>query len=104
VSLARFLLDSIFVPDAKVNDAAYIATFVTCVMKEKADGVGGPTQLLFHHLGGLRWAKPSKDIIAKIEKGGFIDGPFHLPDLEKAIRQFCWSRFPHEFSPAEDQK
>jgi len=40
-SLARFLLDSIFTPTAVVFDAMYIAAFVTSIMKEKADGVGG---------------------------------------------------------------
>jgi hypothetical protein len=101
VSLARFLLGSIFVSDTTVSDGLHIAAFVTSIMKEKADGVGGPTQVLYHHTGGMRWAQPSNEMIAKIEKGGFIEGPFRLSDLEKAIRQFCWSRFPHKYTPAK---
>jgi 20S proteasome alpha/beta subunit len=102
VSLARFLLDSVFTSDACVNDGVYLAPFVTSVMKDKADGVGGPTQLLFHHAGGKRWAEPSKGAMVKIEKGGFIEGNFSFTELEKAVRRFCWSRLPHEFRPEND--
>ena len=102
VSLARFLLDCIFTPTATASDGLYIAAFVTSIMKEKADGVGGPTQLLFHHIGGMRWAKPNKAAVVKIEAGGFIEGKFRFSELEKTIRQFCWARFPHEFTPADD--
>ena len=100
VSLARFLLDSILTPDATVFDVMYIAAFVTSIMKEKADGVGGPTQMLWHHTKGLRWAKATKSMMPKIERGGFINGKFKIDDLEKNIRRFCWSRFPHKYRPA----
>lgn len=102
VSLARFLLNSIFTDDVTVHDGGYIAAFVTNVMKEKADSVGGPTQLLCYVAGKEKWAAPKKEVIAKIERGGFIEGQFRLVDLEKLIRQFCWSRFPHEYRPAKD--
>jgi 20S proteasome alpha/beta subunit len=101
VSLARFLLDILFRSGANVSDGTYIGAFTTCIMKDKADGVGGPTQLLCHKLGGGKWAEPSEQAIKKIEEGGFISGKFTLADLEKQIRQFCWQRFPHEFRPAK---
>jgi 20S proteasome alpha/beta subunit len=100
VSLARFLLDSILTPTATVFDAMYIASFVTSIMKEKADGVGGPTQMFWHHTKGVRWAEAKKSEMSRIERGGFIKGNFKIADLEKNIRQFCWQRFPHEFRPA----
>jgi 20S proteasome alpha/beta subunit len=103
VSLARFLLDSIFVgaSNANVKDGSYIAAFVTSVMKDKADGVGGPTQILHYRVGMPKWCDLSPSI-NKIEEGGFIEGKFTIAHFEKAIRQFCWSRFPHEFTPADD--
>lgn len=103
VSLARFLLDSIFLPsDVGVQQGSHIAAFVIAVMKEKADGVGGPTQLLHYHYGNPKWCEFSKKAISKFEKGGFIEGEFSLTALEKAIRQFCWSRFPHPYTPERE--
>jgi len=98
VSLGRFLLDSILEGDnIKTKEAVHIAPFVTSVVKEKADGVGGPTQMLFHAKGHPVWLEAHKPSVAEIEKRQF---PF--ADLEKSIRQFCWSRFPHEFKPQDD--
>jgi 20S proteasome alpha/beta subunit len=102
ISLARFLLDCVFASsDANVFDGSHVAALVTSVMKDKADGVGGPTQLLHYHEGNDRWCVLKKKAIEQMEQCGFIDGRFTLADLEKSIRQFCWSRFPHEFRPAE---
>jgi 20S proteasome alpha/beta subunit len=102
VSLARFLLDSLLTSDSRVSDSGYLAAFVTSVMKDKADGVGGPTQLLYYHENATRWGEPSKKVISDIEKGGFIEREFSIAALEKAIKHFCWSRFPHEFRGEED--
>jgi 20S proteasome alpha/beta subunit len=107
-SLARFLLDSIITNDVTVFDAMYIAAFVISIMKEKADGVGGPTQMVWHHCNhedgrhGVRWAKATKTMMSDIERGGFINGELNIGALEKNIRQFCWSRFPHQFVPESD--
>jgi 20S proteasome alpha/beta subunit len=102
VSLARFLLDSVFDDRATVSDGAYLATFISCAMKEKADGVGGPTQVILFHTNHPHWFLPPPEKIRQGEKGGFIKGQFSFPDLEKAVRQFCWSRFPHAFKPAKN--
>jgi 20S proteasome alpha/beta subunit len=103
VSLARFLLDSIFIGcDANHLDGSHIAAVVTSIMKEKADGVGGPTQMLHYGVGMPAWCELSRKAIAQIEQGGFIGGKFKFADLEKTIRQFCWSRFPHEFNPEHE--
>jgi 20S proteasome alpha/beta subunit len=102
VSLARFLLDSIFTDDVTVEDGMYLASFIMHVMKEKADGVGGPTQLLHFRVDHPHWFAPNKKSVGMFEKGGFIEGKFHFKDLEKKIRQFCWSRFPHKFRPAKE--
>jgi 20S proteasome alpha/beta subunit len=99
VSLARFLLDSVFGKSATVSDGAYLAAFISCAMKEKADGVGGPTQLILFRTNHPHWVAPSAATIEKGEKGGYIRGQFKFADLEKEVRQFCWSRFPHEFRP-----
>jgi hypothetical protein len=102
VSLARFILDSIFTgpDDVTVNDGMYLAAFVINIMKEKADGVGGPAQLRIYQINRKQWLKPTPETLAKIEQGGFIEGSFRFADLEKSVRQFCWSRFPHKFRPA----
>lgn len=104
VSLARFLLDCVFISsDANVFDGTHIAAIVTTIMKTKADGVDGPTQLIHYHEGNDRWCIFKKKAIEQIEQGGFIEGHFRIPELEKAIQQFCWARFPHEARPANDE-
>jgi hypothetical protein len=104
-SLARFLLDSISTDSDCMMDGVHLAAFVTSVMKEKADGVGGPTQLLWHSASRQEWINPPKEVIATIEKFEFIEkSESLLADLETTIRQFCWSRFPHEFRPAKNQE
>lgn len=104
VSLARFLLDSVFTgaSGANVMDGSHLGVFVTAIMKEKADGVGGPTQLLHYHLGAPSWCDFPEDSVASMEKSRYFEGPFSLKSLEKNIRQFFWSRFPHEFREAKD--
>lgn len=102
VSLARFLLDSVFMPgDVDIFEGTYIAAFVTSIMKEKADGVGGPSQLMHYHLGQDKWCKFSGKTMEQIEQGGYIEGKFTFSALEKSVREFCWSRFPHHFRPAK---
>lgn len=101
VSLARFLLDSAFIRDLTMSEGAYLASFITQVMKEKADGVGGPTQVILFHASHPHWFVPAPKKIQKAEKGGFIKGQFKFADLEKEVRQFLWARFPHEFRPVK---
>ena len=98
-SLARFLLDSIFVgKDVTTSDGVHLSAFATCVMKVRVDGVEGPTQLLRHHWSTAKWARAPKGEIATIEKFAFIEkSKVLLDDLEQTIRRFCWSRFPHKY-------
>jgi hypothetical protein len=63
-------------------------------MKEKADGIGGPTQIIAHAAGSRGWFEGTKESIAAIERKQFCFG-----DLGRATRQFFWSRFPHKFRP-----
>src|ERR1035438_9105605 len=89
VSLARFLLDSIFVKAAEVSvmDGSHLAVLVTAVMKDKADGVGGPIQLLHYHAGNQVWCEISEKDTAKMENISYIEGPFSLVDLETTVRR-----------------
>lgn len=96
VSLARFLLDSIFSDDVTVGDGLHLATFVTSVMKEKADGVGGPTQMFFYPIGKAKWMEGNKESIAELERR-----QFSFADLERSVKQYCWSRSPHKFRPEQ---
>jgi 20S proteasome alpha/beta subunit len=95
VSLARFLLDSVVGgEDIRVLEGAFIANFITSVMKEKADGVGGPIQMILYRNSETRWEDAPRILMHKIETLFFS-----FPDLEKSVRQHCWSRFPHQFRP-----
>jgi 20S proteasome alpha/beta subunit len=96
-SLGRFLLDSIYRKYLSVGEGEQLAVFVTAVMKEKADGVGGPTQLLGHYVSEKRWAESSSNLIAKAESSRYI-----IDDVEGAISVFFWHRTPHRFKPAKD--
>jgi 20S proteasome alpha/beta subunit len=97
VSLARFLLDSVFDNRVNVRDGMYLAAFITHVMKQKAASVGGPTQLLHFRMEHPHWFAPSQKNVQEIEEGGFIGGKFSFEDLEVKVCQFFWSRFPHHF-------
>lgn len=101
-SLARFLLQSVCQGDESTNEVLYLASFVVSVMKEKTDGVGGPTQLLYYPywrrdipvnppVTPPGWLEPDKDMLTHIETCHFPIG-----EVEQAVRQFCWSRFPHD--------
>jgi 20S proteasome alpha/beta subunit len=93
-SLGRFLLDSIFADDITVNEGSQFGAFVTSVMREKADGVGGRTQVIFYQVGERKWVEGDKKLIAEVEKRQYL-----ITDVEQAIRRFCWSRTPHKFRP-----
>lgn len=104
VSLARFLLDSVFDERVDVSDGTYLAAFIAHVMKQKAASVGGPTQLLHFRAEHPHWHTLPQKVVGKIEKGGFIEGKFHFKDLEEKVCQFFWSRFPHQFREAKKKK
>jgi hypothetical protein len=96
VSLARFLADSIFIVNESLPDdnstnsvagAAQIGMFVTAVMKEKADGVGGPTQLVMYRLGEDRWQEAMPDAVGIIEKRRYV-----IDDIEEGIRKLWRER------------
>ena len=99
VSLARFLLDSVYDERVTVTNAMHLGAFITCVMKEKADGVAGPTQILSFRVNHPHWFAPEPKVITRIERGGFIEGQFRFEELEKTVRHFFWRRSPHEFTP-----
>jgi hypothetical protein len=86
-----------------VDNAMYLAAFITHAMKQKADGIGGPTQLLQFRVDHPHWFAPKDTDIVKIEKGGFINGQFRFADLETNVRHFFWSRLPHEFVPVDSK-
>jgi len=89
VSLGRFLLDSVFIQDkVSVFEGAYLSTFLTLAMKEKADGVGGPTQMLMYQIGDTKW----NDVNLHSLEGQM----FPFSELEKEVQRYCWSRFPHQ--------
>jgi hypothetical protein len=96
VSLARFLIDSVFVvndplpSDDRTNSiagAAQIGMFVTAVMKEKAHWVGGPTQLMMYRLGEKAWDEAMPDAIGVIENRRYLIG-----DIEEGIRKLWRER------------
>jgi len=72
-TLANFIVESIFDPLVRVDEAARLAIFVTSIMKEHADGVGGPTQCLTHKKGEPGWKTYDLDEITTIES----ELPFH---------------------------
>ncbi len=96
-SLGRFLLDSIYRKYLSVGEGEQVAVFITSVMKEKADGVGGPTQLTGHHVGERKWVESHQDLIAEAEAKRYI-----IDDVEGAISVFFWHRTQHRFRPGKD--
>ncbi len=66
-TLANFIVESIFDPRVRVDEAARLAIFVTSLMKRHADGVGGPTQCLTHTKGEPGWKTYDLGEITTIE-------------------------------------
>jgi 20S proteasome alpha/beta subunit len=66
-TLANFIVESIFDPRVRVDEAARLAIFVTSLMKRHADGVGGPTQCLTHTKGESGWKTYDLGEITTIE-------------------------------------
>ena len=96
-SLARFLLDCLYRDYVTVHEGEQIAVFVVSLMKEKADGVGGDTQLVGHAIGENEWAVSSPSNIANAE-----NTIYKIGDVEGALGQFFWHRTSHKFRPNSD--
>jgi 20S proteasome alpha/beta subunit len=98
VSLARFFLGSLYRKYLNVYEAEQVAIFITSVMKEKADGVGGPTQLISHTVDGeTDWFKSDPNSIAHAETTKYV-----IDEVEGSIMTFFWHRSNHRFRSGKD--
>jgi hypothetical protein len=67
-SLGRFVLESMYDPSCLITPAITMAVFVTHLMKETADGVGGPIQVVSCRLGKPGWGTYHRDDIDRLEE------------------------------------
>ena len=87
LSLGRFLLDSIFYPEITTIEGTRLGIFVTHVMKEKADGVGGATQILFYDSRvQTEWIQSNTRGVTEFERARY-----QISGIEKVIKRFWCS-------------
>jgi 20S proteasome alpha/beta subunit len=96
-SLARFLLDALYRDFVNVHEGEQVAVFVTSMMKQKADGVGGDTQLVGISIREDKWAISCTSNITNAE-----NKKYNIEDVEGTLAQFFWHRTDHKFRPHPD--
>ncbi len=84
--LANTLLDSVFDSMTKVEEAARLGIFVTSIIKERTDGVGGPTDCTIHNKGEGMSSAYTRVKVEEIEKR------FPHTDLYQAILEYWASK------------
>lgn len=88
VTLAGFTLSNIFHRWMPVEHGKQLAVFVTALMKEHADGVGGPSDCFYHIVGAPTWEPVLDREIVELES------KFSTTSFNEAVTRY-WLEF-HE--------
>jgi 20S proteasome alpha/beta subunit len=84
VTLAEFILRNTF-RHMLVEEGIRLSIFVTALMKEYAEGVGGPTDILWHRRGDTAWHDRAPEEVAAIES------ELQLDEFERTVMEW-WRR------------
>lgn len=87
-SLARFLLDALFDPGMPTDEAVGLGILITSLMKNHADGVGGPTTMFSYVRKGNDWRGYNEDNIE------YWESRFPAKDVYKLLRKFWVAKNP----------
>jgi 20S proteasome alpha/beta subunit len=80
VTLAEFILRNLFRHRrTSVDEGIRLGIFATAMMKEYAEGVGGPTDVVTHRLRENDWHSPLPEVISSIES------TFNVREFERAL-------------------
>jgi hypothetical protein len=87
-SLARFLLDALFDPRMPTEEAVGLGVLVTSLMKNHADGVGGPTTMFSYTRKGNEWHGYNEENMEDWESS------FPAKDVYELLREFWVEKNP----------
>jgi 20S proteasome alpha/beta subunit len=91
-SLANMALMAIIDDVNTIDDAIRLGVFSVALMKDKADGVDGPTNVLSYRAGHRSWEWCDEDTVERLER--------HLPlEVVYAAIANVWETLPLEFEP-----
>jgi 20S proteasome alpha/beta subunit len=85
-SLGRFVIDSSYHENITISEGVGLAVFTTNLMKETAEGVGGPTQMLSYRIGRPYWKEHEKKYIDRVDK------EFRVGEVKLMIEQYWWQK------------
>jgi 20S proteasome alpha/beta subunit len=95
LSLGRFILDNTCNRAMATGEGIGLAVFVTKLMKDTADGVGGPLQLLTYRLAKSEWQEYEQDYIDSVEK------KYSTSELAELVRDYWGKKNPLWIRPLE---
>lgn len=95
LSLSRFVLDNTCNQAMAVGEGLGLAVFVTKLMKDTADGVGGPLQLLTYRLARSEWQEYEQHYLDSIE------GKYSTSELASLVRDYWGQKNPSLIRPLE---
>jgi 20S proteasome alpha/beta subunit len=94
-SLARFVLDNTCDQTLATGEGIGLAIFVTKLMKDTADGVGGPLQLLTYRLAKSSWQEYEQHYLDSIEQ------KYSTSELAELVRDYWGKKNPSWIRPLE---
>jgi hypothetical protein len=95
LSLSRFVLDNTCNQAIAVGEGLGLAAFVTRLMKDTADGVGGPLQMLTYRLAKSEWQEYEKHYLDSIEE------KYSTSELAALIRDYWGRKNPSWIRPLD---
>jgi len=93
LSLGKFTLENLHHTSMAIGEGVGLGIFTTHLMKDTADGVGGPVQLMTWRMGKSTWSDYEQEYINSIEE------KYKTEDVAQLIKEYWGQKNPSWLPP-----